>query len=335
VSGPRALVVGAGSLGSLYGAVLARGGASVQMLARQAHAEAITQQGGLHVDGPDGPWHAELTADWRAERIEPAEIVVLMTKSYDTAAALAPVRHLAEPVRTAVSFQNGVEKDRLLADWCGRERVIGGMSMVGATLDRPGHIVHTLRATTYIGELPTGTSERVFELGELLELGGLPVVATEDVLAAEWSKLAHAGPCMAITALPRLPFDRALSDPATADLYVRLLREAAAVAAAGPEPVTLVDLPGTFPVYTLSTVDPAAAVELVRERGREMARAGHTNVIISMLKDLLDGRRLELDAVHRSVVTEGHARGVPVPLSEACLRLLDLLDPARGRPERG
>jgi ketopantoate reductase len=132
---------------------------------------------------------------------------------------------------------------------------------------------------------------------------------------------------MTMTTLPRLPFDRALQDAALADLYVRLLREAAAVAGSGPGAVELLDLPGTFPVHTLSTVNHAEAVELVRERGREMARAGHTNITVSMLKDVQDGRRLELDAIHRYVVREAERRGVPVPLSVASLRLLELLDP--------
>jgi 2-dehydropantoate 2-reductase len=331
---PRALVVGAGSLGTLYGAVLARAGAEVQLLARRAHAEAIQRAGGVEVDGPDGRWTAPVSADWRPQRITPAQIVIVMTKSHDTRDALAGLAHVAGGVETAVSFQNGIEKDHLLADWCGPDRVIGGMSMVGATLDQPGRISHTLRAMTYVGELPAGTSERVVRLAEQLERGGLPVVVADRIRAAEWSKLAHAGPCMTITTLPRLPFDRALQDEALADLYVRLLSEAAAVARAGSEPVELLDLPGTFPVHTYTTLAHDQAAALVRERGREMTAAGHTNITISMLKDLQDGRRLELDAIHRYVVEEGGRRGVPVPLSRACLELLELLDPG-GSPVAG
>jgi 2-dehydropantoate 2-reductase len=281
------------------------------------------------VTGPEGRWTASLRANWRPERIEPAEIVVVMTKSHDTRAALASLAQIAGEVEIATSFQNGVEKDTLLADWCGRERVIGGMSMVGATLDRPGEISHTLAGLTYIGELPTGTSERTARLAELLDRGGLPVVNSDQILAVEWTKLAHAGPSMTIATLPRLPFARALQDPSQADLYVRLLREAIAVARAGAEPVEPLDLPGTFPVRTLSSVDHEAAVAMVREVGRAMTEAGHVNITVSMLKDLQDGRRLELDAVHRYVITEAERRGVPVPLSRACLDLLDLLDPGR------
>jgi ketopantoate reductase len=136
---------------------------------------------------------------------------------------------------------------------------------------------------------------------------------------------------MAITALPRLPFDRALQDPGLADLYVRLLREGAALAASGAGAVELDDLPGMFPVRTLAAAGHEDAVAMVRERGRRMAEAGATNVTTSMLKDLQSGRPLELDAIHTYLVQEGQRRGVPVPLSRTCLDLLRALDSTRGR----
>src|SRR5579884_930237 len=244
----RVLVVGAGALGTVYGAGLARSGVSVQLLARRAHAEAIQAAGAVEIRGVDETWHAELRADWRPERIEPADTVIVMTKSHDTAPALAELRHVVEAVEVAVSFQNGIEKDRLLAEWCGADRVVGGMSMVGATLDRPGTVNHTLPGTTYAGELPNGVSPRVQALAAALEAGGLRAVVTDQILSVEWSKLVHAGPSMTMTALPQLPFHRALQDSGMADLYVRLLREGAAVAAAGSDPVEFLDLPGMFPV---------------------------------------------------------------------------------------
>jgi 2-dehydropantoate 2-reductase len=328
-SGRRVVVVGAGALGTVYGAGLARGGAVVQLLARRPHAEAIQAAGGVEIRGVDGTWHAELTADWRPERIEPADTVIVMTKSHDTARALAELPHLLDTVEVAASFQNGIEKDRLLAEWCGEDRVVGGMSMVGATLDRPGIVSHTLPGATYTGELPAGDSPRVKALVAALEAGGLRAIATDEILSVEWSKLVHAGPSMTMTAMPQLPFHRALQDPGLANLYVHLLREGADVAAAGSEPVEFLDLPGMFPVRSYLAASHAAAVAMVRERGLQMERSGSTNVITSMLRDLQTGRRLELDAVHGFLVAEGDRLGVPVPYNRTCLELLLALDNSR------
>lgn len=326
----RVVVVGAGALGTVYGAALAQGGADVQLFARRPHAEAVQRAGGVEVRRPEERFTATLRADWRPERIEPADTVIAMTKSHDTARALAQLPHLRAGVRVAVSFQNGVEKDRLLADWCGAERVVGAMSMVGATLDAPGVVSHTLLGTTYLGELPRGLTARVRALGTALEAGGMPVVLSERVRAVEWSKLAHAGPSMTMTALPRLPFHAALQDRGLAGLYVDLLREGAAVAAGDPDAVPLEDLPGMFPVGWLASASRDEAVALVRDLGRRMEQAGSTNVITSMLGDLRSGRRLELDAVQGYIVTEARRLGIEVPLNTVCLQLLRAMDPHAG-----
>jgi 2-dehydropantoate 2-reductase len=323
----RVVLVGAGGLGTVYGAALARSGADVQLLARRAHAEAIQRDGRVRVRQPRASFSVALRAQWRPELIEPADTVVLMTKSHDTVQALASLDHIAPDVQLAVSFQNGVEKDRLLAQWCGADRVIGAMSMVGGTLDGPGQASHTLLGTSYIGELPRGLTPRVRALAADLEAGGMPVQCSERIRAIEWSKLAHAGPSMTITALPRLPFHQALQDPGMADLYVRLLCEGAAVAAGDPDAVPLEDLPGMFPVRRLSTMQRSEAVEIVQGFGRRMEQAGSTNVIVSMLRDLQSGRRLELEAVHGFLVDEAERLGLDIPYNRTCLELLQALDP--------
>lgn len=326
-SARRVLIVGAGGLGTVYGAALARAGADVQLFARRPHAEAIQHTGGVEIRQPEACFTVALRAEWRPERIEPADTVIVMTKSHDTTAALAELGHIAGTVSLALSFQNGVEKDELLAAWCGADRVIGAMSMVGATLDAPGRVSHTLLGASYLGELPRGVSSRVRALGGELEAGGMAVVLSERIRAVEWSKLAHAGPSMTMTALPRLPFHAALQDPGLAHLYVDLLREGAAVAAGDPDAVPLEDLPGMFPVGWLASAAREQAVALVREMGRRMEEAGSTNVITSMLRDLQSGRRLELDAVHGYIVAEARRLGIEVPFNRVCLELLQAMDP--------
>jgi 2-dehydropantoate 2-reductase len=322
----RVLVVGAGALGTVYGACLARGGADVQLLARREHAEAIQAAGGVEVEGLHGTWRATLRAEWRPEALEPADTVVLTTKDHDTPAAFAGLPD-ASAVRVAMSFQNGVAKDRRLADWCGAEHVIGAMSMVGATTARPGVVRHTLDLPTYLGELPAGTSDRVRALGDLLEAGGLPVVLTPRILSAEWSKLVHASPTMTLTGLTRLPLHKVLLDPRLAKLYVDLLHEAVAVA--GAAGVDVDDWPGMFPVKTLTTVDRRQAVALVHERGRAMEAAGSTNVRVSMLTDIERGRPLEIGAVQGFLVEEAERLGVSAPLSSAAYALLAGIDALR------
>jgi 2-dehydropantoate 2-reductase len=299
----------------------------VQLLARRAHAQAIATAGGVTVVRPDGARRAPLTATWEPSAIEPAEVVIVMTKSHDTEAALSALGHIRDRVEVAVSFQNGVEKDRLLARWCGADRVVGGMSMVGATLIEPGVVAHTLDGTTYVGELPSGAGERARRLGAALQAGGLRVVVTDRVLSAEWSKLVHAAATMTIAALPRLPMHRALLDRGLAGVYVDSLREGAEVAAAAG--IELDDWPGLFPVRTLVALPREAALEAVRELGRGMETAEATDVRVSMLVDIEQGRRLELGAVHGFLVDEAARLGLEVPVTRVAHDLLAAVDAAR------
>jgi 2-dehydropantoate 2-reductase len=317
-------VVGAGALGTLYGACLARAGLEVQLLGREAHAAAIRDAGEVVVEGIGGRWTTPLRATSRPDEVEPAELVILLTKSQDARSALGSLGHVRDSVEVAVSLQNGVEKDEILREWCGAKHVLGGSTMVGGTLERPGAVRHTLRGVTYLGELGGGESERAHRLARLLQAGGLDAQVVDDVESVEWSKLVHASPSMSLTALARLPFHEMLTDEGLGRCYVEILREGAEVARrAGVE---LGDWPGMFPVATVASLPVEDAVELVRERGRQMATGGATAVTVSMLRDLELARPLELDAVHGFLAAEAARRGVDAPLTRLTLALLSALD---------
>lgn len=322
----RVLVVGAGSLGTVYGAALARAGADVQLLAREAHARAIQEQGHVVVDSFGERWEAPLRAEWRPERIEPAEVVILLTKTQDTAPSLASLAHVAGTVRLAVSFQNSVQKDDELAAWSGPASVAGAVSMVGATLESPGHVRNTMKGPSFLGELDGSSSERVDRLAALLEAGGLPAVVTDAIRSVEWSKLVHANPTTALPALSGMFLHEIFTIPELAGLYVDMVREGAAVAeAAGVE---LGDFAALFPVRTIATAPPEEALAEALAHGRRLVDAGMTQIAVSMLQSVRTRRRLEVDAIQGYLVREGERLGVKLPLTAVCHRILAGMDAA-------
>jgi 2-dehydropantoate 2-reductase len=318
------LVVGAGSLGSVYGARLSQGGARVQLYAREEHARTIEAAGGVVVERGDEVKLVPLRAEWRADRIEPAGTVIVLTKAPDTEAALAGLEHVRGGIELAVSLQNGVEKDDVLARWCGAEAVVGGVSMVGGTLLEPGRVAHTFDGGTILGELPRGRSERVEQLAAALAAGGLTAVVSDDVRAVEWAKLVHASPTMAVPALVRLPLHACLTYEPLAALYVTLVREGIAIAAA--EGIEVDDGPVGYPVRQIASAPDDQAVALVRERGRALEVAGLTEIRVSMLQSIERGRRTEVDAIHGFLVREAARLDVDAPATILCHRLLAGID---------
>ena len=320
----RVVVIGAGSLGTVYGAALARAGLDVQLLAREAHARAIQESGAVTIDSFGERWRVPLRAEWRPERIEPAEIVVLLTKTPATQEALDSLAHIRDAVRIAASFQNGVAKNDDLAAWSGPASVVGAVAMVGGTLESPGHVQHTMNGPSFIGELDGSSSERVARLAALLEAGGLPVVVTDRIRSVEWSKLVHASPTTALPALTGLHLHQIFTTPELARLYVDMVREGSGVAAAVG--VELDDWGALFPVRTIAAAAPDEALAVAVAHGERLVAAGMTEITVSMLQSVQTRRRLEVEAIQGYLCREGARLGVSTPVTDLCYRVLSGMD---------
>ena len=190
------VVLGAGGLGCVIGARLAEVGADVTLIARPAHVEAI-ERDGLQIGGIRGDTRrarrrrSGLRALTDAKEIdEPVDYLILLTKTRDTATALASADGLREQVGTALSLQNSVTKDDLLVDWIG-DRAIGATTTEAGTIVGPGAVRHNATAPTsfYFGELDGTVSPRVTALAELFSSAGMGAQATPDIRQAEWEKL--------------------------------------------------------------------------------------------------------------------------------------------------
>lgn len=320
----RVLVVGAGSLGSLYGGFLAAAGMDVQLLARADHVTAIRDQGGVRVQSFDRGFLAPVRATSDPERVEPADVVIVLVKTQDTAAALAELGHVAGSVRLAVSLQNGIDEDGLLASWAGPEAVVGGVSMVGATLQAPGSVRHTLVGPTFLGEQPRGTSRRVEALCRLLGEAGLEAIATEEIASVEWSKLVHGAPCMSLTALTRRWFHEVFLAPELAQVFLDQVLEGVAIAiSAGVE---VDDWPHLLPLRTMAREPRERALARIHDHGQGLMDAGMTSIRISMLQSIERGRHIEVDATLGVLARTAHRHGVEAPVTVTCHRLLAGLD---------
>ena len=155
---PHVLVVGAGSLGSLVGGLLAEGGLPVTLLARRLeHPDAIARQGGLTIIGHGGDRLIPIQATANAAHIQHADVVVFLCKAQATREAARSVAHLFENKRTvALSFQNGLGNEEDVASIIGKDRVIGGLTALGARLEHPGVVRSFAALPSTIGELEGG-----------------------------------------------------------------------------------------------------------------------------------------------------------------------------------
>ena len=158
----KVVIVGAGALGSLYAAYLARDGHDVSLVARGERALALAMHG-IPVTGADD-FTARCDIVTEPQRLRSSDLLILATKTYDTAGALQSLRELK--VRSAFSVQNGVQKNEALVQAFGPATVLGAISMMGGEVlaaqgDEPGAVRYTRAGMTTIGEIARISSARL------------------------------------------------------------------------------------------------------------------------------------------------------------------------------
>ncbi len=184
--------MGAGALGSAVGGFLARAGYDVTLVGRENHMTAI-QEKGLKISGI---WGDHLIKKIRAEtdtsKLPVQDLILLTTKSTDTEAAAKQIKKLIGEGTVIVSLQNGVGNEEILQKICGKDRVLGGMVIIGFELAEPGHARVTVYADKIrIGEMSHEMTGRAEKIAELFNKADLPTEAVDNIKQFLWGKLLY------------------------------------------------------------------------------------------------------------------------------------------------
>lgn len=281
--------MGAGAVGSYYGALLARDGHDVALVARGAHLEALRAAGRVRVREADGTaWDAPVRA-LAAPQGPQADLVVVTVKSHHTLAAAGALASWLAPEVTVLSLQNGVENVSRLAGVLG-PRVLGGIAFVGLGVTDPGTVDHWAEGWVRMGD-PAGPSDRARAAMALLGRSW-DVCLSDDIVRDCWHKLLWNAGFNAICAVTGATAGEALATPASAALVRAAMWEVVAVAAAHGVELTADDVDRM-----------AAPNEELRDYRPSTAR------------DLDAGKALERDALCGFLAREGARLGVPVPVN--------------------
>jgi 2-dehydropantoate 2-reductase len=322
------VIVGAGSLGQSFAALLTRAGEQVTLLATARSAERLRTSGVIRLVGAvdlvvpiDGP--GPLTVTSSPTDLPHDAVVLFTTKGHDLPAAIEAVRSAAgDRVAWAAGVQNGIVKDDLLTAAFGPQRVVGAVTIFGAQRDAsvPGAIRVTSPGATYLGEFDGQLSDRVQRTAATLSAAGIPAHARADIPSVLWSKACNATSVFGVTVLTRSSNQRLFADPHLVRAYLVLVRETAAVAAAYG--IQVGDYPSFPPIRTFVERDTEATIASLQPAG-----SGPPSYA-SMTQDLLNGQPLEVDAVFGDIVQRADLKGVPVPALRLVRDLIRGLDAA-------
>jgi 2-dehydropantoate 2-reductase len=156
----RVAIVGAGGIGCVFGGRLAAAGHQVWLVHRRRDVVDALRRDGLRLDSADGTHTVHVAATDDPREIGLVDLVLIVTKSPDTRAAADSARPLLHPATAVVTLQNGLGNVETIGEALGPERVLLGMTYVGAAVVAPGHVRLTAPGQTFVGE-PGGASQRV------------------------------------------------------------------------------------------------------------------------------------------------------------------------------
>lgn len=310
----RFAILGAGALGSILGAHLARAGHEVAMLARGERARVLQRQG-LVLNGLSDIKARTVVYD-DPRKLRETDVLVVATKAIDTAQSLEPLEHLK--LETAFSVQNGVLKNELLARVWGFSRVLGAMADFSGELLANGEVKFTRNVALHLGEEKGGPSPRAENLATLIDAAGVRCVAAPDIRTREWSKFAGWIAQFPLAVLTRQITWKFLSDERSASVIVRIVRESAALAAALG--IELVDM-SPLPVPGIARAKEPEAIAIVQAIGRSF-RENSPEHRMSAQQDVLRGSRLEYEETLGFALRKAREVGVEMPTLDTCYRIV-------------
>ncbi len=313
----KILIMGAGSIGSVFGGFLAEGGHNVTLVGRPAHMSAI-ERDGLRIGGIWGDHHVtDLRTVTSCEQLgsETFELVILSVKTYDTKQAIGEAAPLVAPDGLAVSFQNGLGNADIVADAVGVERTLGGMVIFGAHVDEPGRVTVTVYATEVKVGSPTGVVDpaRVDKIAALINSSGIPTLGTDEIDKHIWAKVLYNCALNPLSAILNATYGELAEEPGTRRIMDMVVEEAFAVAdARGVE--LMWDKPEQFLQLFYDNLVPATA--------------GH---YASMLDDIKRGKRTEIEALNGAIVGYGKELNVECPVNEVLSGFVRVLEQVYGK----
>jgi len=288
----RIVVMGSGGTGGYFGAKLARAGEDVTFVARGAHLEAIRSQG-LRVNSAiDGEWTVRAPAVERLDGLPPADLILFCVKSFDTESAGEIIKPAVGHGTGVLPVLNGVDNVEKLERILGPGHVMGGVAQVLATIEAPGVVSHRFLGRLIFGEMDGRPSERARAFLQACERAGIQAETSSNMLRALWQKYVMIAAQAGMTALTRSPAGVVRSVPETRLMYRLILGEMVAL--------------GNAAGAGLDSSVVESSMGMLDNLGAAFTSSLH--------HDLVQGRRLELEALHGHAVRLGNRHGVPTPM---------------------
>jgi 2-dehydropantoate 2-reductase len=300
----RFAILGSGAVGGYYGARLARAGHDVTFVARGAHLAAIRARG-LQIRSPMlGDFTVGAPAEEDTSKIDPVDVVIVAVKAYDNPTALPSIAPMLGPGTSVLTLQNGVDSPAEIAAVVGEARVIGATTYIATAVSEPGVIEQTGTHRRIIlgevfGELPR-MSQRVSALQQALAAADIQAEVVEDGRTPIWEKFILLVSVAGFTGAARLPIGPIRTDAVCREQFLDGCRE----------------------IERLARAEGVAVAADIIERISSYVDTIPESMRSSLLIDLSQQKRIEVEALQGAVVRRARRLGVAAPIMSTLYAVL-------------
>jgi 2-dehydropantoate 2-reductase len=306
-------ILGAGAIGSILSAHLARARHAVTLLAHGERAEQLRRDG-VRIKGL-----AEFTAPVRIVE-NPAEldyvgVLIVAIKARGTEAALSALSHVR--LDAAFSIQNGVQKNDFLIEVFGRAHTLGALANLSGELCATGEVLFTRNDGLTLGELHNELSERAAAIAQSIDRAGVRALQVPDILSREWSKFVVWAGWALLAIATRAKSWQMMCDSDAARLLVRTIHEMGSLAKRAGVDITDDSI---LPAATILRSSEAEAIALVVKAGFDYRQRAPEHVI-SSLQDFCACRPLEIGETVGGTLHRARSLGMAMPLMESLYSL--------------
>ncbi len=301
----KVAVVGAGAMGSLFGAMLAEAGNEVWLYdVWIEHVQAINQDG-LSIEREGKTRTVDLKAASDPDQIGRSDLVIIFVKSTQTKSAAETARDIAGSDGAVMTLQNGMGNADVIAEFIEPDRILAGTTSHGATMLGAGCIRHAgIGATTIGAWAATGPGrDRAGQFADFFNQAGIETEAVDEVRGVIWNKLLINIGINAITALSGIKNGQILDLEMTRELSRAAVEEAMAVARAQEIKINEEAVDTVFKVAEATAVNRS-----------------------SMGQDVDNKRQTEISAINGFIVSEAKRLGLEAPVNRTLTALVQTLE---------
>lgn len=322
----RICIWGAGAMGTLLAASLLRKGCPVDLVDADRKRVALLKETGLTVTGTTefhGPIHI-----YTPDQVEGTyDLILLLTKQVHNAAAFPQIEAHIHGGSVICTLQNGVPEPSV-AEHFGMERTLGCAVTWAATTLSDGRTHSTARPEMWhsaLGRMDgmvTGQTERVASILEQM----CPVQISKNLAGIRWSKLLVNSSFSGMSAALGCTFGAILDEPDAFRCAQYIARECIHVARAmGIRMENLGPGEDFDRLMDFTTMEERLATRPIYQRLWGGTRDG----VASMLPDLLQRRKTEIDYIDGYLSQKGSECGIPTPYTDRVVAMVKLCEQGR------